>query len=59
MTDEELELMIAYEEWRRTPEGRAEEARREAEIEAHLEEMAALDAEYEVRFKALKEEMND
>ena len=63
MTEEEFEAMIAHEiaheEWRRSPEGLAEESRIEAEIEAHLAEMAALDAEYEARFKALKEAMND
>jgi hypothetical protein len=56
---EELERLVAEEEWRRSPEGRAEEARIDAEVEAHLEEMAAFDAEMEAKFAALKEKMND
>jgi hypothetical protein len=59
MTDEELEARIEAELWWSTPEGLAQIAREEAEIEAHLAEMAAMDAEYEARFRALKEEMND
>jgi hypothetical protein len=57
--EQELERLIADEEWRRSPEGRAEEARIEAEVEAHLEEMAAFDAEMEAKFATLKEKMND
>jgi hypothetical protein len=53
--DDELEAHIAAEQWWRTPEGRAEIARQEAEIEVHLKEMEAVDA----KIKAyLKEKQN-
>lgn len=59
MTDDELEEFIAEELWWQSLEGRAEQARIDAEIEVHLQEMEATDAEFEARLKALKESMNE
>jgi cell division protein FtsB len=50
--DDELEARIAAEAWWRTPEGRAEIARQEAQIETLFKESEALEAKIEAYIKA-------
>ena len=54
MTDEEMERMIARQEWWDTPEGQAEEARDIAAYEAIREEADEIEAKIEARLKELK-----